>query len=183
MPNINVEAVPLPKLPRNPNAIKNLIPWKPGQSGNPAGPPKRKLLSDTYKVHLESRVPKEIAKALGCPENWSWADAIANQVLKKAVGQISDKDISFTAITELRESTEGKTPERVAIGQGNEELTALARAISDGPIDDSIPDAEFEDVVPEAPSEPKAEYETPVDVPIDPDIADVPGIEEIENGN
>jgi hypothetical protein len=179
MADISVELKPAVRVPSG--SQKGLTPWKPGQSGNPHGRPKKKLLSDAYSVHLNARVPREIAKALGCPENWSWADAIANQVLKKAVGQVSDKDINFTAITELRESTEGKTPERVAIGQGNEELTALARAISDGPIDNDIPDAEFEDVVPETPSEPEAEYETPVDVPIDSDIADVPGIEERQN--
>lgn len=34
---------------------QNLVPWKPGQSGNPGGRPKRKPISDAYTAILEAK--------------------------------------------------------------------------------------------------------------------------------
>jgi len=91
-----------------------------------------KLLSAGYREWLGRLVPEQTRTDLGLPEGSTWADAIALQTVKRAVGLIKKDDICFTAITELRESTEGKTPEKV-IAASNEELLALARAVSGAP--------------------------------------------------
>lgn len=44
----------------NPNSLANLRPWKPGQSGNPKGPPRKKLVVE----YLEEEIA-EIAKTQG----------------------------------------------------------------------------------------------------------------------
>ena len=122
---------------------RGLIPHKPGERGNwgtngrtwickPRKTPMK--ISDAYKARLNDEIPVPIAQLLSVSPRMTWAELIALQTLKKAVGVLEkDNDISFTAITELRESTEGKTPERVAIGGGNLELDALAKAIAAGP--------------------------------------------------
>lgn len=88
-----------------------------------------KLLSAAYREYLARLIPEDHRIVLNLPEGSTWADAIAVQAVKKAVGLISKEDICFTAITELRESTEGKTPERNLVA-GNEELLALTRAVN-----------------------------------------------------
>lgn len=139
MPDIEITVGPDVKVPRGPSGCPQLDPWKwkPGQRGCDTTGMKYKKratkLSEAYTIALNTRVPPEIAKALNVPEDTLWSEAIAMQVLKKSVGQIKDSEICFTAITELRESTEGKTPERMAIGGGNAELDALAKAIAGGP--------------------------------------------------
>lgn len=87
------------------------------------------LLSSAYKSYLGRLVPEADRLTLKLPEGATWADAIAAQTIRRAVGLVDKEHICFTAITELRESTEGKTPERV-IAAGNDELKALAEAIS-----------------------------------------------------
>lgn len=91
-----------------------------------------KLLSEGYRSWLGRMVPKEIQEQFGLPEAATWADAIALQTVKRAVALVSKEQVCFTAITELRESTEGKTPERVMVAQ-NTELMALAAAINQAP--------------------------------------------------
>jgi hypothetical protein len=165
MPDIRLEIQPEIKVPKgaavNEKSLANLRPWKPGQVANPYGSngKKPRLLSDAYRIHLSARVPKEVAKALGIPDTWKWADAIASQILKKAVGQVSDKEINFTAITELRESTEGRNVERPSLGQSNTELTALMSAIAAGPIEAPIIDAEVSEPEPVTPEVVEPEYE------------------------
>jgi hypothetical protein len=95
-------------------------------SGRGAG---SKLLSAAYKEYLARLVDEQTRVEQHLPMGTTWADFIALQNVKRAVGLVSKEQICFTAITELRESTEGKTPERMAVG-GNEELAALARAIN-----------------------------------------------------
>jgi hypothetical protein len=162
MPDIRVEVMPEIKVPRVPPNTCGLIPYKKGQIGNPNGRngSKPRLLSNAYRAHLSARVPKEIAIALGIPETWKWADAITSQILKKAVGRISDKDISFVAITELRETTEGRNVDKPSLGQSNTELTALMSAMASGPVEAPIIDAEVSE--PEVQSSPEVvepEYE------------------------
>ena len=91
-----------------------------------------KLLSGAYKEYLGALVTESVRKELKLPEGSTWADAIALQTVKRAVGLVAKENICFTAITELRESTEGKTPEKMAIG-GNSELAALAAAMAQPP--------------------------------------------------
>lgn len=100
-----------------------------------------KLLSAAYKEYLGRLVDEDTRVTNRLAPGTTWADFIALQNVKRAVGLVSKENICFTAITELRESTEGKTPERMAVG-GNEELAALAMALSSPPAD--LPDVKPE---------------------------------------
>lgn len=91
-----------------------------------------KLLSASYKAYLGTLVDEQTRRDMKLPEGSTWADAIALQTVKRAIGQVSKEQICFTAITELRETTEGKTAEKI-IATGNEELQALAAAITGTP--------------------------------------------------
>lgn len=69
--------------------------WKPGQSGNPGGRPKRKVLSDAYRAQLEELVP-------GDKQGRTWAEFIAAKaILEAAKGKIP-------AAAEIADRTEGK---------------------------------------------------------------------------
>lgn len=91
-----------------------------------------KLLSASYKAQLGQLVDEATRQELKLPQGSTWADAIAQQLTLRAIGRVSKEQICFTAITELRETTEGKTAERI-VTQGNDELAALARAIAGDP--------------------------------------------------
>lgn len=93
-----------------------------------------KLLSVGYREWLGRLVPESTRLEYKLPEGATWADAIAMQTIKRAVGLVSKENICFTAITELRESTEGKTAEKI-VTTGNEELAALAIALREPPVD------------------------------------------------
>ena len=95
----------------------------------------QKLLSTAYRAFLGRLVPEETRQHLKLPEGATWADAIALQTVKRAVGLVSKEQICFTAITELRETTEGKNPERI-VTAGNEELAALAKVLAGPPADE-----------------------------------------------
>jgi uncharacterized protein (UPF0218 family) len=110
------------------------MPWHKGQMALERGGGK-KLLSAAYKDHLGKLVNEQMRKELKLPEGSTWADAIAAQVMLRSVGLVSKEKICFTAITEIRESTEGKTAERI-VAAGNEELAALARAMTGEPAPD-----------------------------------------------
>ena len=92
----------------------------------------RTLLSAGYREWLGRLVDEDTRHKFGLPEGSTWADAIALQTVKRAVALVGKDDICFTAITELRETTDGKTAEKI-VAAGNEELLALARAISGPP--------------------------------------------------
>ena len=102
-----------------------------------------KLLSEGYRQWLGRMVPKQLQEELGLPECATWADAIAVQTIKRALALVGKDNICFTAISELRESTEGKTPEKVMVAQ-NTELLALAEAIRMPAAPDPNADAEDE---------------------------------------
>jgi hypothetical protein len=83
--------------------IENLrSPWKPGESGNPSGRPKRVYISDIYAELLETPLPEEIRRKLKHSEGITFAEALALGVLEKALGG------SLPAVREVREATEGK---------------------------------------------------------------------------
>jgi hypothetical protein len=111
--------------------------WKPGQSGNPAGGPKgprkKNLLSASYKAILGEVLDEDTKQEFNMPDGSTWADLIAKHVVKRAVGKVPDEKICFRAITELRETTEGKTPEKVIAAGSNEELANLARIMQGEP--------------------------------------------------
>lgn len=84
--------------------IENLRPpWKPGESGNPSGRPKRIYISDIYAELLGTPLPEHIRRKLNHSEGIIFAEAVALGVLEKALGG------SLAAVREVREATEGKS--------------------------------------------------------------------------
>jgi len=108
--------------------------WKPGQRPMGAGR-KPNLLSAAYKAQLAKPMSADLAQALGLPdeEEHNYAEAIAHVVVHRAIGKVKDDQICFRAITELRETTEGKTPEKIIAAGTNEELVALATIMKGEP--------------------------------------------------
>lgn len=108
--------------------------WKKGQSGNPGGRAghSMKKISEAYAISLQMEVPEEERIQLQLPVGATWAMAIANQMLRRAVALIASDKLDFKAVTELRETCEGKTPER-AVVTGNSELQALSASLMGGP--------------------------------------------------
>lgn len=84
------------------------------------------LLSGAYKDILKKNASEDIKNAMGLEDGATYADAIASQVVKRAIGLVPDDKICFRAITELRETTEGKTAEKIIASGENSELTNLA---------------------------------------------------------
>ena len=98
--------------------------WKKGQSGNPSGRPKSKMLSDAYRNKLEEPVPND-------PEGRTWAELIAEAQIRYAVrGNVQ-------AAREIADRTEGRARQAIefedkTISQAfermtTEELEAYAR--------------------------------------------------------
>jgi len=98
-----------------------------------------KLLSAAYKAQLGNLVDEATREEHHLPEGTTWADFVALQTVKRAVGMVAKENICFTAITELREATEGKIAEKI-VATNNEELMALARAINGEPAE-QLPDS------------------------------------------
>ena len=80
--------------------------WKPGQSGNPGGRPKKTPLSDACREILDSPVPKD-------KSGRSYAQVIAEKLAKKArAGNISAaKEIADRAEGKARQAMELSGPE------------------------------------------------------------------------
>lgn len=108
--------------------------WKKGESGNPRGR-RPSLLSHAYKEQLAKPMPADVCQALGLdPETGAnYAEGIAHQMTHRALGRVKDDQICFRAVTELRETTEGKTPEKIIAAGTNEELVALATIMKGEP--------------------------------------------------
>jgi hypothetical protein len=69
---------------RNPNT-KGLIPWKPGQSGNPSGRPRMQPISDRYAHIAEEKLPENIRKKLKLGPGATYGDAIALRTFQAAL--------------------------------------------------------------------------------------------------
>jgi hypothetical protein len=74
--------------------------WKKGQSGNPSGRPKSKILSDAYKCKLGEAVPND-------PEGRTWAELIAEAQVRDAVRG------SVQAAREIADRTEGRARQAI----------------------------------------------------------------------
>jgi hypothetical protein len=86
----------------NPNIAEDgkLHRWKKGQSGNPSGRPKSKILSDAYRSKLKEPVPKD-------PEGRTWAELIAEAQVRDAVrGNVQ-------AAREIADRTEGRARQAI----------------------------------------------------------------------
>lgn len=125
--------------------------WTKGMpSANPAGRPlgsknkQKHLLSGAYKVILTKPLDEDTRAEFNMQEGDTWADLIAFTVAKRAIGKVPDDKICFRAITELRETTEGKTPEKVIAAGSNEELANLAKIMQGEPAstDEELSDEE-----------------------------------------
>jgi Family of unknown function (DUF5681) len=79
----------------------NLKPWKPGQSGNPGGRPKKQPLTDELTQLLEQDAPNAQGK--------SWALVIAEALLKKA------RSGDVRAFSVLANRIEGKPHQSIAV--------------------------------------------------------------------
>jgi Family of unknown function (DUF5681) len=110
----------------NPNIAQNGKPyrWKKGQSGNPSGRPKSKILSDAYRRKLGEPVPND-------PEGRTWAELIAEAQVRDAVRgnvqaarEIADRtDGRARQAIEFEDTTMAKAFERMT----TDELEAYAR--------------------------------------------------------
>jgi hypothetical protein len=81
--------------------LANLRPFKPGQSGNPNGRPRKALLSDALRRQLAIALP-------GMSER-TQAEAIAAALIREAI------DGNVQAAREIGDRTEGKPAQAIAL--------------------------------------------------------------------
>ena len=77
--------------------------WKRGQSGNPSGRPRTKLISDRYAYIAEEKLPENIQNKLELEIGATYGDEVALQTFYAAL----EGDIAATR--EIREAIEGKS--------------------------------------------------------------------------
>jgi hypothetical protein len=94
---------------KRPGRPENLTPWKPGQSGNPGGRPKKTLLTDAYRDQLAMPYP-------GDRQRRTYAQVIAEKIAKEAA-----KKGSVYAASEIADRTEGRPPQALEVGGLNGE--------------------------------------------------------------
>jgi len=87
----------------HPRSVANLVTWRPGQTGNPGGRPKKKPITDRYLRIVETELPDEIRAAIGLPRGATFGDAIAFAQAWQAIkGETA-------AAKEMREAIEGRS--------------------------------------------------------------------------
>lgn len=94
---------------------------------------KAKILSVAYKKILSQVISEDLKQEMQLEDGSTYAEAIASNVVRRALGKVKDDQICFRAITEIRETTEGKTAEKIIAAGTNEELTNLARIMQGEP--------------------------------------------------
>jgi Family of unknown function (DUF5681) len=105
--------------------IENLRPpWKPGESGNPGGRPRKRPISQRYEEIVEVPLSERERKRLGLWQGATWGDAIALSQARAAVNGRTD------AAREIREAIEGKATQRVEMA-GKEETPANVSIVPD----------------------------------------------------
>jgi len=72
------------------------------------------LISEATRQHLQRKVPKDVAEALGCEEGLTFAEALSVSASLHAING------NIAAFKEMREITEGKTPETVYLTGGKD---------------------------------------------------------------
>jgi hypothetical protein len=86
--------------------IENLRPpWKPGESGNPDGRPKKWPISDRYSFLVEMPLPKKLRLELGLWKGATHADAVAKRQIDAAIAG------DCRAAREVREAIERRPHE------------------------------------------------------------------------
>ena len=83
-------------------------PWKPGESGNLSGRPKRKPLTDAYAALLDKPIPPDMARQLKLDESTTYAQVIAMSLVREAVkGKVQ-------AAAEVADRVEGKITQPIS---------------------------------------------------------------------
>ena len=83
-------------------------PWKPGESGNLSGRPKRKPLTDAYAALLDKPITPDMARQLKLDESTTYAQVIAMSLVREAVkGKVQ-------AAAEVADRVEGKITQPVS---------------------------------------------------------------------
>jgi len=85
---------------------ENLKPWKPGESGNLSGRPKKRPISDRYAERAETPLPEKERIKRGLPMGATYGDALALGQFNAALNGRTE------AAREIRESIEGKVSQR-----------------------------------------------------------------------
>lgn len=93
---------------------KNLKPWKPGQSGNPSGRPKKRPITEAFEALAGQKLPQawreKLTKAgFTVPANATYAWAVAIGQYGKAITGDSGNS------REIREAIEGKATQRIEL--------------------------------------------------------------------
>lgn len=87
--------------------IENLRPpWKPGESGNPNGRPKRRPISARYATFAEVPLPEKRCRELGLAPGSTYGDGVTKALYEMAMNG------KRGAAREIREGIEGRTVER-----------------------------------------------------------------------
>ena len=87
-------------------------PWKPGESGNMSGRPKRKPLTDAYAALLDKPIPSDMARQLKLDESTTYAQVIAMSLVREAVkGKVQ-------AAAEVADRVEGKITQPISGPEG-----------------------------------------------------------------
>jgi hypothetical protein len=82
-------------------------PWKPGQSGNPSGRPKRRPITDSYIEQARQKMPAEMCRQLGMKAGSTFGQAMARgQFIKAIKGEAKNAN-------EIREAIEGSATQRL----------------------------------------------------------------------
>ena len=83
--------------------------WKPGESGNPAGRPRKRPISDSYLAMTEQELPEELRDSLRLKKGATYRDAIALGQIRSAIKGKTE------AAREIREAIEGKVTQRISL--------------------------------------------------------------------
>ena len=105
------------------NPANLMPPWKPGQTGNPGGRPKRRPISDAYEALADLPLPDDLRHKLKLPKGSTYREAVALRQFHAAIKGLS------TAAREIREAIEGKATQRVELtGAGGKPLNPTSKA-------------------------------------------------------
>ena len=111
---------------RNTSGLK---PFKPGQSGNPGGRPKKRPITDEYFQLADQPLPEKLRTKLArdfginLAAGTTWSQASALRRFLEATG-IKIEEGGTKAAKEIRESIEGKSPQRIEVsGPERKEIT------------------------------------------------------------
>lgn len=119
---IKIQTVSFPKAKRKPRGKAfqkgNSYAAAKGEKRNPKGLNQwgngATLISEATRQHLQRKVPQDIAEALGCEEGLTFAEALSISASLHAING------NMVAHKEIREQTEGKTPETIYLSGGKD---------------------------------------------------------------